>query len=158
MSNVMISGYELRAPQKEEIDLFYSWDDLRESSCVGHLRGDFGASGNEFWTSWEPHVRNDLNNTCFKLEFDSIVNALRENDGPLSSRTKMDAFCYHHQENKIAEGSCFVPNSYGFVVETEAFSYYLRFAPMRGNYDLYIYCYAKDALKVVMKQNMEEKK
>ena len=28
-----------------------------QTGCIGHLRGDFGSGGNEFFTSWFDHRR-----------------------------------------------------------------------------------------------------
>lgn len=37
---------------KEEKDLIYSDEnETRELGCIGHLRGDFGRSGNDFYRS-----------------------------------------------------------------------------------------------------------
>ena len=41
---------------KEEKDLIYSDEnETRELGCIGHLRGDFGRSGNDFYHKWFPH-------------------------------------------------------------------------------------------------------
>ena len=43
--------------EAEKLDWLYSGnheEDL-ERGCIGHLRGDFGHSGKEFWTGWFDH-------------------------------------------------------------------------------------------------------
>ena len=60
-----------------------------QTGCIGHLRGDFGSGGNEFFTSWFDH-RRDLKTDQFKNELDEVINALRSEEyGLLKSRTDM---------------------------------------------------------------------
>ena len=51
---------------KDEKDLIYSDEnETRELGCIGHLRGDFGRSGNDFYHKWFPHK-------CFDLKDDKL--------------------------------------------------------------------------------------
>ena len=50
-----------------------------QTGCIGHLRGDFGSGGNEFFTSWFDH-RRDLKTDQFKNELDEVINALRSEE------------------------------------------------------------------------------
>ena len=60
---------------KEEKDLIYSdVNETRELGCIGHLRGDFGRSGNDFYHKWFPHKCFDLKDDKFTIIFDAIVN------------------------------------------------------------------------------------
>ena len=63
----------------EEKELLYSnRDETEELGCIGHLRGDFGSDGKEFWTTWFPHLCDGLNDDGFKDIFDAVINKLRE--------------------------------------------------------------------------------
>lgn len=66
-----------------------------QTGSIGHLRGDFGKSGREFYTTWEDHVR-AFRSDDFGDEFDKVVNALRFEDvggGLFESRNSMRLFC-----------------------------------------------------------------
>lgn len=49
---------------------------MSQTASIGRLRGDFGRSGTEFWTTWEDH-RQDLKTDAFKTELDEVINVLR---------------------------------------------------------------------------------
>ena len=113
-----------------------------EQACIGHLRGDF-AQGTEFWTTWWDH-QEELVDQDFKDELDSVVNALRKN-GPLKNLSAMQSFCWKHKQAQMSPESG--KDYYGFRVDTPKRRYYLRFLPLRGNYNFYIYCYQTDKLE-----------
>ena len=79
----------------------------------------------------------------FKDELDSVVNALRKN-GPLKNLSAMQSFCWKHKQAQMSPESG--KDYYGFRVDTPKRRYYLRFLPLRGNYNFYIYCYQTDKL------------
>ena len=92
-------AYEINAASPDESFLFYSNAERdKELSCTG-LRGDFGRSGNEFWTTWWEYV-SELKTQVFREELDLFVNGLRE-QGLLKDRSSMAAYCYKHQEARI---------------------------------------------------------
>lgn len=65
-----------------------------QTGSIGRLRGDFGKSGTEFYTTWEDHIKN-FRSDDFGDEFDKVVNALRFEDvggGLFGSRNAMAAF------------------------------------------------------------------
>ena len=47
-----------------------------QTGSIGHLRGDFGSGGKEFFSSWFDH-RRDLKTDEFKNELDEVINTLR---------------------------------------------------------------------------------
>ena len=60
-----------------------------QTGSIGYLRGDFGAGGKEFFSSWFDH-RRDLKTDEFKSALDEVINALRSEEyGLLNSRTAM---------------------------------------------------------------------
>ena len=44
-------SFVVKAGENGDYKMFYS-DGPAEDRCIGHLRGDFGKSGDEFWHSW----------------------------------------------------------------------------------------------------------
>lgn len=133
--------YPLLEAATDEEPLSFS-SGVEEQACIGHLRGDFG-SGTEFWTTWWDH-QEALKDQAFKDELDNVVNALRK-DGPLKDLSGMERFCRGHPRARMspASGTYY----YGFRVDTAKHRYYLRFLPLRNNYNFYIYCYQTDKLE-----------
>ena len=53
--------FEIRPFSPEEAALFYSNDEKdKELGCIGHLRGDFGHKGREFWHTWFDHQSSQI--------------------------------------------------------------------------------------------------
>lgn len=115
--------------------MFFS-SNVQEQACIGYLRGDFGR-GDQFWTTWWDH-QEDLKDQGFKDELDDVVNTLREN-GLLKDISSMWRFCREHPQTRMSPR--FGSEYYGLRVDTAQHRYYLRFCPMQGNYNFYIYCY-----------------
>ena len=117
----------------------------KQTGCIGHLRGDMDKAGNGFFTSWWDHCP-ELKTQAFKDEFDDFINALRFDDrygGIFKNRSSLSRYCYEHKESVFAED--FIPQ-YGFRVDTPEHAYLLRLNPMQGDYNLYVYCYRREAL------------
>ena len=114
--------------------------------CIGHLRGDFGSSGTEFWTSWFTHQPGLMTGT-FRDELQGVVSRLRESG--------------FDQMRKQCRAGTSVDDSYGFHAESRNYEYCLRCIPVRGSYHLYLYCYDKNAQREHMqgreKQPLREK-
>ena len=107
--------YHIRPARPDEAGLFYTPhpEEDKRRGTIGHIRMDFGRSGNEFWHTWWPRGPEELNGPVFKAELQEVVDTMREN--VLKSRFSMERFCYEHG-GKI-DGS-YVQN-YGYIVETE---------------------------------------
>ena len=60
-----------------------------QTGNIGYLRGDFGSSGNQFYTTWfdtRPQWKSDE----FRRDLDDVINALRSEEyGLLQSRSQM---------------------------------------------------------------------
>lgn len=71
----------IRAMKPDERNYSYTQEKSvqKNTGCIGHLRGDMGRSGEEFYTSWDDHEAS-LKTETFKSEFNSIVNALRKDE------------------------------------------------------------------------------
>ena len=124
----------------EEKSLFYSDSEKnQELECIGHLRGDFGRGGNEFWHKWFEH-KNCLKTEEFRDEFDLIINLLRKN-GLLKDRSSMAEYCFAHRDAQIP--GAWPSEVYGFRVNTGGYSYFIRCFPYDGDYNFYVYCYRR---------------
>ena len=110
-------------------------DDV-ERQCIGHLRGDFGRSGDEFWTSWFDHLP-EFHTEAFTKEFQKIVNDLRKKGRLLHSMNTMRKLCREEESLQIDESYC-------FMTYTDRYLYCLRCIPLRGNYNFYLYCYDRE--------------
>lgn len=44
-----------------------------QTGSIGYLRGDFGKTGTEFYTSWQDHIKG-FRSDDFGDEFDKVVN------------------------------------------------------------------------------------
>ena len=114
-----------------------------QTGCIGHLRADFGGTGEEFFSSWTDH-RRDLKTQDFKDEFDEVINALRSEKeyGPmLKDLHCLAKRCYSNPE------SCYGNDrEFGFRADTPSYTFMLRLNPNKGDYNLYCYCFKRDWL------------
>lgn len=132
-----VIGISWKPIEAEKVDWLYSNHTEKdgERGCIGHLRGDFGHDGNEFWTSWFDH-QPQLKRQAFRDELQNVVNGMREKGGILANLSSMSKAC--------RQGTP-VEYSYGFRMETKNYEYCLRCNPRRGDYNFYLYCYDKNA-------------
>ena len=142
--------FHIRPARPEEAGLFYAQhpEEDKRLGAVGHVRMDFGRSGNEFWHTWWPRGPEELNSPTFKLELQEVVDTLRES--VLKNRFAMERFCYACG-GKISGGWT---QNYGYIVETEHYRYCLRCNPSPGDYNGYLTAYDLD----VQRQNMARDK
>ncbi len=132
---------KLQSAAPEDAALFYSGsaEENAQHGCIGHLRGDFGRSGEEFWMTW--FGRNSpLQTPDFEAELGKVMQAIGD-QGVLKSRREMLRFCSQHPEARI-QGSRST-DVYGFCMQTQEHRYYLRCFPIAGDYNFYVYCYAR---------------
>ena len=142
--------FHIRPARPEEAGLFYTPhpEEDKRLGTVGHVRMDFGRSGNEFWHTWWPRGPEELNSPVFKAELQEVVDTLRES--VLKNRFAMERFCYEHG-GKISGGWT---QNYGYIVETEHYRYCLRCNPSPGDYNGYLAVYDL----AVQRQNMARDK
>ncbi|MCD9023482.1 hypothetical protein [Cohnella silvisoli] len=132
---------KLQSAAPEDAALFYSGsaEENMQRGCIGHLRGDFGRSGEEFWMSW--FGRNSpLQTPEFEAELGKVMQAIGD-QGVLKSLQDMRRFCSQHPEARIQSSRS--PNVYGFYMQTQEHRYYLRCFTYAGDYNFYVYCYAR---------------
>ena len=128
--------WELLPPDR--LDWVYSDSGSeRDRACIGHLRGDFGRGGDEFWTGWFDHQPN-LKSKAFRDEFQDVVNGLRRENGLLRSFSVMSKKC---RDGLPGE------ESFSFQGQTANHLYCLRCIPRRGDYNFYLYAYDKNILR-----------
>ena len=141
--------FQIRPASPEEAGLFYAQLPAEDKrlGAIGHVRMDFGRSGNEFWNTWWPRGPEELNSPAFKSELQEVVDELRES--VLKNRFAMERYCYGHG-GKISGG--WVQN-YGYVIETENYRYCLRCNPSPGDYNAYLTAFDLN----VQRQNMARK-
>ena len=124
-----------------------------QTACIGHLRGDFGSGGMEFWTTWEDH-RQQWKTDEFKAELDDVINALRSEEyGLLKDRRSMVSFA------RAEPDSAFKGNyttEYGFRVDTENHAFLIRCNPQQGDYNFYCYCYVSKWLDQHIKEAAQD--
>jgi len=134
-------AFEIRPIALEEAALFYADDEKnKELDCIGHLRGDFGYNGKEFWHSWFGQ-QDALNTPEFKVDLAVVMIGLRT-QGPLKDLRSMAYYCCGHREAKIPGARH--PETYGFIVNTGQYRYYIRCFPLQGDNKFYVYCYRKE--------------
>ena len=133
--------FAVTVPPKEERALFYSGSAKdAQRGCICHVRGDFGRSGKEFWTTCHPH-QETLDQPLFRTELNQVVDWLRQEDGPLHDLQTMRNF-----RNRMGSGAALEDaQSYGIKVETPKYEYRVRCTPEPGQYHFYVYCYDKAA-------------
>ena len=125
--------YEIRPASPEEADLFYAMPPEKDAElgCIGHVRIDFGRSGDRFYHTWHPRDPEELNTQAFKDELTELVDEMRESI--LKNFAAMTVYCRSHG-GEISGG--WVQN-YGYIVETENYRYCLRCNPVPGDYQAY---------------------
>ncbi len=127
----MKQDFDVRSGDAGSKELYYSGSD-HENRCVCHIRGDFGKSGDEYWTTfWEHDGINAAGEDC-KDEQTALVNTLRNN--LLKSRKAKRKYIQQHPPLILESGEIM---SYGYQVSTEKYDYYIRCTPYPGVYDFY---------------------
>ena len=131
--------YEIRPALPEEAGLFFAMPPEKDTvlGCIGHVRSDFGRSGDRFCHTWHPRGPEALNTQGFKDELTDVVDELRES--VLKNFSAMTGYCRGHG-GEISGG--WVQN-YGYIVETENYRYCLRCNPVPGDYQVYLTCFDK---------------
>lgn len=122
-----------------------------QTGSIGHLRGDFGKTGTEFYTSWQDHIKS-FRSDDFGDEFDKVVNALRFEDvggGLFGSRNAMRLFCKESPDSAFQGNYC---EEYGFRINKGRHSFLIRCNPMVDDYNFYVFCYVKEHLDAHMEK------
>lgn len=144
-----MNNFTIRPTEKqEEIFLYALSMQLKNTTgFIGHLRGDFGRDGDEFWTTWFD-FREDLKTEDFKKRFDNLINALRQPGGALADLKTMQA---HAAAQGTPLDLSMYPPQYGFRADTGDFTCMLRLNGQAGDYNFYIWSYRRDWLDGYLK-------
>lgn len=129
---------EFLKPEQRENSLFYRMEGeaAERHGIIGYLRGDYGKSGNEFWTTWfdnQPHLKT----SAFKQEFNSIMDYLRDESqkANLDGNSEFAAHCLKNMRRPVTD------TAVRFKIQTEDYSYYVRCHPRQSDYDFYCMAY-----------------
>ena len=143
--------YAIRPASPDEAGLFYAMPPEKdaEMGCIGHVRIDFGRGGDGFYHTWHPRGPEEWNTQDFKDELTEVVDELREN--VLKNFSAMTGYCRDHG-GEISGG--WVQN-YGYVVETDRYSYLLRCNPLKGDYQAYLTCFDRQIQQMGQGQDKE---
>ena len=133
----MKQDFDVRAGDVSSMELYYSGSN-QENRCIGHIRGDFGKNGDEYWAAFCEHEGSNAAGEGYKEELNALVKALRKN--LLKNRKSMRKYIQRHPPLILEAGSIM---SYGYQVTTEKYGYYIRCTPCPGVYDFYIYMYVR---------------
>lgn len=114
-----------------------------QTGNIGYLRGDFGSSGKQFFSTWTDcwkRYRTD----SFGAELDGVINALRSPEyGLLESRAAMTDYVREHPDSLFGTDRGAVS---GFRVDTGEHAYLIRCNPVQVDYNFYCYCYVSEHL------------
>lgn len=114
-----------------------------QTGNIGYLRGGFGGSGNEFYSTWWD-LRSRLKTDEFKAGLDEVVNGLRfEESGLLAGRQEMRNYIRQFPDSAFPEND---GTRYGFRVDDGSYAYLFRCSPMKGDYNFYCFCYVSQWL------------
>ena len=141
------------SPDEDKAGLFFALGAEKDSElgCIGHVRIDFGRDGDGFYHTWHPRGPEEWNTQGFRGELTEVVDELRKS--VLHSLGEMSSYCYDHG-GAITGGS--LTQNYGYVVETDRYSYLLRCNPVRGDYQAYLTCFDRQIQEMGQGQESEQ--
>ena len=143
--------YKLENVSSEEQSYLYApvENDIHSETRIGHLRGDFGRDGDEFWHTWFP-FNEEMNVPKFKIDLGAVVDWLRsDTEYPLlKDRKSMDAVCRRYPENRMENQ--WHADWYCFKIMTEKYMYFIRCFTGRGDYNFYVYCYIREEAEKIV--------
>ena len=125
--------HKFQKTAQDEYDNFFRLEGerARRFGFIGYLRGDYGRSGREFWTTLfdcQPHLKTQ----AFKDEFNGIIDYLRE--ASLDPVEGPDVFQFHCLQNMRRR---VMDTAVRFKIVTGGYSYYFRCQPQVDDYHLY---------------------
>ena len=130
------------APGEEK---YCTYNRKEGDTCVGHVSGEFGRSGDRFSSGWYNHTSKSEGDWTdvtpeFQAELQNVVYALRQ--GLLKDHGSMLAFCQNHPVAKLPDSGD-LPH-YGFKLKSESRQYFIRCFAEATSYEsrFIIYAYA----------------
>ena len=140
-----MKGLKIRALTEEERKYTYAQSMQLDGQTgnIGYLRGDFGSSGKQFFSTWTDRWKR-YRTDAFGAELDGVINALHSPEyGLLESRAAMTDFVREHPDSLFGTDRGMVS---GFRVDTGEHAYLIRCNPVQGDYNFYCYCYVSEFL------------
>ena len=138
-------NYKLEQVLPGQVRLLFELDkeDTFEKHKIGHVRGYFCRSGDQFFSTWFP-VHEELKTQRFKEELQQVVDELRSDlEFPLlKNRNSMRTVCMKQPQNRVPGG--WHPDTFGFKIRTEHYWYFIKCYYGCGDYNFYINCFADD--------------
>ena len=100
--------FHIRPARPDEAGLFYTPhpEEDKRRGTIGHIRMDFGRSGNEFWHTWWPRGPEELNSPVFKAELQEVEHyryCLRCNPSPGDYNGYLTAYDLNVQRQNMAQ-------------------------------------------------------
>ena len=132
--------FKIRPATKQEWKYSYAMDReiQKEEGFIGYLRGDFGAEGESFFTTWF-EFDSKLKTDAFVAQFDDVINWMRQ-QSVLKNRKEMRNYCRQFGAACRKEGMCGA--EYCFCIETPNYRHYARLRHVKGDYDFYVFNYS----------------
>lgn len=119
----------------------------QQTGLVGYLRGDYGPSGKQFFTTWFGD-REDWNTPEFKHSLQRTIDRLRYETKQLADREQLSTLCLNDMSSAITEDQRW----FGFRIDSGNYAFLLKCSPCKGDYNFYVYCYRKGWLDQHMAQ------
>lgn len=146
------SGFTLRPMTSAE--WLYAWRQSMQiegqTGFIGYLRGDFGASGNEFWSSFFDGNSRLWKTALFRDELDLVINSLRKPTWPMHSLSDWRQWLAQPDHAAVFQDGW--RTLYGFRADTEAHTFLFNCRTEKGDYHFYCYCYCRKCLEFHMEK------
>lgn len=126
---------------------FFTYNREEGNTCIGHIAGDFGHSGDRYFSNWSDR-ENSRNTPEFQTELHGAIYALRQD--LLNDYGTMFAYCESHPEAKLDGGDKYT--RYGFKLETDTRQYFVNCFFGEAMRDTRFIAYAYDKPAPVLEQ------
>ncbi len=141
---IQLQGIEV-VPFTPGEERFLTYNREEGNTCIGHVAGDFGRSGDRFHSRWYSHknrTADDWSDTTpeFRAELNSVIYALRQK--LLKDQNTMQSFCQTQPDAKIPGREEL--EHYGFKLETAERQYFILCVAERESWFV-VYAYDNTA-------------
>lgn len=132
--------WEFTAPDEMKLMYILPDDSEMKKRLIGILRGDFGKSGKEFYSTWFD-VHTELKTDGFRNALEQVIDYFRYSTkfGFLRAFKIMADFCRQSDSNFVFSKEH--KDNRGIKVKRENYSFYLRLNPHINDYHFYCFCY-----------------
>lgn len=134
-------------PNERDYAYTQSYQLMTQSGCITLMRGDFGNGGKTFYPDYEDQIKTYRTDE-FAAEFDSVIKEFYK-AGILSGRDSMLEYCCARPDGRFMGN---FSREYGYRIDTEKYTYFLRCIPAPGDNNFYCYAYVSDLLNAHMEK------